>query len=836
MKPFPSASFPSSPGVCDSALEAFELFRAPSIAFRGKPFWSWNGRLERQELLRQVHRFKEMGMGGFFMHSRPGLQSEYPGEEWFELINACADEAGKLGLEAWLSAEDHPAEASVGGPVPFPPEYRLKSLRLKVVPAAHFQWPGEAIAVFQGRIKGVEAFDCRRLTPGDSIKEEFGGQILLFTTEITPSVSNGNLSADTLNREATGHLIAVTHEKYRVHCGRRLGGSIRGIFTDEPHHGMAVDQHTGTRQGEPPEWTAPFTEALFEEFNQRFGYDLRDCLPELFLFVEGRRLSQVKWHYMELIQGLFLENRARPLHAWCREQGLRLTGHLLHEDSLAAQAIPCGSLMRYYEFLDDPGVDVPGNDNRNFCIVKQLASTARQLGKPWMLSQLYGRSGWQLDFSGHKEIGAWQALYGINLRCHHLAWYTMEGEAKRDYPASIFFQSAWYRQYALVEDYFSRLHVVLQRGEAVCDVLVVNPVETLWAQVHAGWATWLCAKDPAVELIEDRYRRLFTWLSRAHVDFDYGDEDHIARFASVATDPDGAPLLRIGHGKYRVAIVAGMETIRSSTLEILHRFRSAGGTVIFAGPPPAFVDALPSREALALAEETRCVPFREEPILSRLCAVSRVPVRIAQGQPDAATDLLCQMRREGETWFVVIMNTSRCATHENVEVRFRGEAVVEEWDCSSGERFLQPVYPRDGMLLWHTDLAPLGERVFVVKNGHAPPLPKRLPRHREETVVFAGPFRFTLSEPNLCVLDFAAHQLDHGPWKAPLEILEIDRQVRAALTLPQRSGDMESASEKNGRVPWSKPPAGTPLRLRFSFESDLVPDVLLLLEHEPVLT
>ena len=37
----------------------------------------------------------------------------------------------------------------------------------------------------------------------------------------------------------------------------------------------------------------------------------------------------------------------------------------------------------------------------------------------------------------------------------------MEGEAKRDYPASIFYQSGWYRVYPYVENYFTRLNEIV---------------------------------------------------------------------------------------------------------------------------------------------------------------------------------------------------------------------------------------------------------------------------------------------------------------------------------------------------------------------------------------
>ena len=77
------------------------------------------------------------------------------------------------------------------------------------------------------------------------------------------------------------------------------------------------------------------------------------------------------------------------------------------------------------------------NHNYAYCIVKQLASVARQTGKKHLMSELNGCTGWQMRFSDYKGIGDWQAIIGINLRCPHLSWYTMQGEAKRDYPASI---------------------------------------------------------------------------------------------------------------------------------------------------------------------------------------------------------------------------------------------------------------------------------------------------------------------------------------------------------------------------------------------------------------
>ncbi|MBO5149958.1 MAG: hypothetical protein J6B66_06980, partial [Anaerotignum sp.] len=65
--------------------ELYNIFKAPGCAWRGKPFWSWNGELREDEVRRQINIMKEMGLGGYFMHSRAGLITEYLGDEWFSL-------------------------------------------------------------------------------------------------------------------------------------------------------------------------------------------------------------------------------------------------------------------------------------------------------------------------------------------------------------------------------------------------------------------------------------------------------------------------------------------------------------------------------------------------------------------------------------------------------------------------------------------------------------------------------------------------------------------------------------------------------------------------------
>jgi len=772
--------------------QLYGSFLEPGPAYRGKPFWSWNGRLDKDELIRQIGVMKDMGFGGFFMHSRTGLATEYLGDKWFDLINACADKAQKLGMEAWIYDEDRWPSGTAGGIVTKNPEYRLKFMSLRTLPAEEFIWKEDIVAAFACELEGVGYSDCSRVSTSTEPSTYAGKTILVFTIEEMNKSSfyNGYTYVDAMNRDATEEFIRVTHEQYRLKCGDRLGKSILGVFTDEPHRGavmcgFAIDNENRF-------WMTPWTMKLPTKFKERFGYDIIERLPELFLQKDSEAVSQVKWHYMELTQQLFLENFAKPVYDWCRRNNMLLTGHVLHEDTLTAQTNMQGSLMRFYEYMHNPGVDVLTEGDRSYWIVKQLSSAARQLGQKWLLSELYGCTGWQMDFRGHKAVGDWQALFGINVRCHHLSWYTMEGEAKRDYPASIFYQSAWWKDYYPVETYFSRLGLMLSQGRPVCDILVINPVESLWSQVHAGWAKNIVnAKSSEIQQLEKDYRDLFGWLAGAQLDFDYGDEEMISRMYRIDKDPQGRPLLYIGQAPYRVVLVGSMTTIRFSTLKVLYEFSKAGGKVIFTGEPPEHVDALPSPAAQTLARQAFQIPFEQEFIVKTCKKAVRPSVEVvdkATSRP--LTDIFCQMRRDDQRKYVVLLNVNRDKEYPEALVRIPSTGEVTEWDCLTARRYRIRTRKSEGGVEFTTDFPPGGERVYVVTAKNDPSLPLK-PRYIEKTAKpVEGPFEYSLSEKNVCVLDMARYRIDYGIWNDETEVLKIDQAVRRHYGLALRGGEM----------------------------------------------
>ncbi|MDG0813854.1 glycosyl hydrolase [Cohnella rhizosphaerae] len=794
-------------------------FRDPGVAFRGKTFWSWNGKLEKDELLRQLSVIKEMGFGGFFMHSRTGLQTEYLSEEWFSLINACADEAEKMGLEAWLYDEDRWPSGTAGGMVTSNPAYGMKFLHLRVHEAADYVPDPDAVASFCCELDGLDYKNAAVWRADSPPGACAGKQILEFVVRPMNASSfyNGYTYLDTMDREAVNAFIRMTHEKYKSECGPRLGTSIKGIFTDEPHRGPLMEGFSIDM--DRPEWNVPWTPLLFDRFRERFGYDLLPRLPALFLRREGETVSQVKWHYVEMLQTLFMENYIQPIQKWCTANRLLLTGHYLHEDSLSAQTAMAGSLMRFYELVDYPGVDVLTEGNQNYWIVKQLSSAARQTGKKWLLSELYGCTGWQFSFENHKSVGDWQALFGINLRCHHLSWYTMEGESKRDYPASIFYQSAWWRDYKFVEDYFARFGAAMSAGRPACDIVVLNPVESVWAQVYPGWSSWLRTASPDIQRIERTYRDMFHWLAGAQLDFDYADEEMLGRLHSLGEEPCGTPCLRIGEARYRIVVVAGMTTMRASTARVLESFIQAGGIVVVAGARPAYIDAVPSKaHRLAGAVE---VPLAGDAVVAACQASSSFVIAVTDERTGAAiSDLFAQLRIVEDGYLLMLLNVNRASGFSDVRVTLPFAGRLEEWNCSTGSRSLVACETAGEGISFRTSFTPSQEHLFRIETGtmQAKAPDTIVPTKRDaEWVTVNGPFAYRLTEPNVCVLDSVVYRMDGDAPSARMDVLRADIELRDRFGLDRRGGEMIQ--------PWFAAksefePLGT-LELTYAFELEM---------------
>ena len=782
------------------AENLMKAWLSPGREFRSAPFWSWNSKLDADRLCRAIDSMHAAGMGGFFMHSRYGLKTPYLSDEWFECVSACIERARELGMKAYLYDEDRWPSGPAGGIVTRKhPEYGM--VNLLCTRATEPREDAERLATFAvslneaGRMVSYREADA----PGAA---EPGETLVSFDVEPTPATGwcNDGPYLDTMSTDAVAEFIRVTHQAYADRYGEDFGELVPAIFTDEPNY------ESERSNPDKDEYRQVWTGQMPREFVKRRGYDVRLHLPELVFASADGEISKVRHDFYRTATELFVEAFSRQIGRWCGKHKIALTGHMLLEQSLKTQIDCAGACMPHYEHMQWPGIDILTDQDNELITAKQCSSVADQLGRPRVLSELYGCTGWDWPLEGHKFVGDWQFAVGVNFRCPHLTHFSLAGGAKRDYPASIFSHSPWWPYYGVVEDYFARLSLALTQGQPVRDVLIIHPVES-------GWATaFLAGERGLMPEMDDALDKLTRTLSNEHYDWDFADESLLASHGKVDTKG-----LKVGRLTYKLAIVPPSVTLRKTTVDLLTALQAKGGSVIFVGRRPGLVDAEPGEaiDTLIAASQTcdgvESATSAIEPLLARRVSVT-----------ESGRELTCvwtMLRKLDRGNLLFIQSHDRAAGHRaQVTVAAGGPVVL--WDARTGERTRvdAKVTGKGGsaQARFEIDLPPTGSALVTL--GLSVPEaaePQPVPSVAAETAL-AGPFDIERTEPNTMPLDYCRYSFGDEPFSDHMPTLKADTEIRARFGLGPRMG--------RGHQPWYLYAAGTvdtaprgQCRLRFGF-------------------
>ena len=342
------------------------LFRNPTSEYRCAPFWAWNDKLSAEELTRQIDEMKEMGFGGFHMHTRSGMATPYLSEEFMNLIKVCNEKAKQEDMLAWLYDEDRWPSGAAGGIVTKDPKFREKYIRFTVRPLPEVENNGawseyvgqhhasvphpvvkeEKTGFLEGKPYLLAAFDIV-LNPNGTLKKYTmvapGAPIqgtLWYVYALTAGCSgwyNGQAYVDTLSNEAMQRFIEVTYHAYLNAVGDDFDKSVPAIFTDEPQYGRGA---------------FPWSFVLERAYRERYG---RELIPELgLLYYDCEEAAPVRYRFFQMLAELFSKGYSGQISDWCAEHGIKLTGHVLFEDTMALQCKCSGNAMAFYRYMQIP--------------------------------------------------------------------------------------------------------------------------------------------------------------------------------------------------------------------------------------------------------------------------------------------------------------------------------------------------------------------------------------------------------------------------------------------------------------------------------------------------
>jgi hypothetical protein len=764
------------------------------------------------------------------MHSREGLETEYLGYEWMECIKKAIETAKAEGMGAWLYDEDNWPSGMAGGLVQKlgGDACRAKGLTIEIL-NGKYEDDGKVIALFSAVLDGEKILSCKRLEITDDCTPEEGEVLLVFRSEIPGILVHEDAPIDTLNPESIRLFIETTYDAYKREVGDEFGKSIPGIFTDEPNVADGYGTYPDGRAA------VQWSDGLADYFKIKRGYDILDVLP--YIFLEGEKSDKVRHDYWRTISDMFSEAYSKQLGEWCERNGLALTGHYMHENVLWMAVKLCGSMMPHYRYMHIPGIDLLANQIDEYLTVKQCTSVANQYGRERVISEMYGCTGWDFTFEGQKWLGDWQYVMGVNLRCQHLALYSLKGCRKRDFPPSINYNTPWWKEYKPVEDYFARISAVLTQGRVDRDVLVIHPSSTAWSMM--GWLTNrkenLVDREFFKKLIEygQEMNDFAKYLLEAHYDFDFGDETIMEETGKVK---DGK--FYVNQAGYTVVVIPPVRTLFRSTVNLLKEFIELGGTVIAVDPLPTMIEGETSQDVAELLRDRSVyrASGKEEvvPLLERV-----LPRRISiRGRDLRETPQILHMLRETPDYHILFMvNTDRNNAYNTVvSLDFTGE--VEEWDLLTGQYKKVDVKVKGNGISFRSVFEPIGSRLYIINKNKQPTDAGKdaasLYFVSEKTGRLLGTLgpvcRFARTWPNALTLDRCSYSVNGKEWSAVMDVWQAQKNIREELEMRQvyKNGIMQ-------RYKWVNEPHprdGTPASFKFVFNVKEVPenDVYLALE------
>ncbi len=624
-------------------------------------FWSFNDVLEKEELSKQLTALLEAGCSGGFLHSRVGLVTEYMSTEWMEAVKHCCEEARKQDTALWLYDEDRFPSGYAGGAVLAVDD----SLRAKAL-----------CLIEENEIAKFDVVKTYKTVTQQSKKYVIA---LCDAKDGNPNFE-GKCYVDLLNPETTRVFIEQTHEKYRESVGEYFGKEIKGIFSDEFCY---------TQKASFPCFSVPFTTDLELDFEKQYGYDLVACMELLFFDNDG--YSSVRRDFYEFLTNRFIESFTKPYNAWCEQNNLIFTGHLLHEDFLTTQPEWTGAVMPHYPHMGMPGIDKLGSDPNYLLTVKQLTSVTDQLGKR-SLCEAFGCSGHQFGPGEIKRVADWLCVLGINFINPHLTLYSSRGERKRDYPPDFSWRQPWFDVAAGCFNHISRVCEEMDRGKVLTDVLVIHPIQSVWAEYsplhkpNPVFSIWAPKNENAGQNFiteTERYQKPFLDLSNQllemGINYHYGDEIIMRDYGKF---DDG---IVVGECCYKKVVVPPVSVLREETMQLLYQMAHQYGkdSVIFIGK---FPECIPEsqKQCFTIVQDVRTAVLK-------LNAEVKRPVEIRDVYSGQIADKVyyrCMEDQEGKKGIFVVNSSKERAF--DVRVTLQVTEIPAVLDTVTGKYWKTP--------------------------------------------------------------------------------------------------------------------------------------------------
>ena len=670
-------------------------FAQPDMIYAPFAFWFWDTKLDPQHTAGMAEEMCRQRLNPGYAHARKGLpHDEWLSSLWFESFESALKKAEEA--NAYLGYCDEywwPSGRADGRVLEAHPELAAVSLRWDIlsfsgkkqvnIPESFFTVAAQVaesvanlsdISMTYIKIKSSSLQIIGSGKPFSWQVPEGTWRIYVFNKYHHAGWDGGDVNY--LDRRLPEEFIKIAHVPYADKMGERIGKSISGVFVDnEGDYG----------------WKLAWSDDLASEYKGKKGRDIRLWMPLIFEKDFEGLWPKARWDWYNVISDLYTDNYLGSVSRWLESHGMYDISNLW-EESLRLQALTVGNF-----FQAQRAVTMPGND----CLIKKgldvhdfkETQSVTEFENKRFQSEIMGVAGWQMSPVLVKKITNSVITWGVSHIVPHGINLSRELQ-QIPYPPDWFTSNPYWQYFHLWTDFARRASYVNSHGHFVPDVLLLNPMSSVWPLLgedvlntdsagyrrHTGGTQY----EKTISNIESVYKKAIHDLTDSRIEYLIADEYYLDR---MNVKQNGQ--LVINSFNFKSLVLPSLVFLPLRTARKIVDFAEAGGYVYILGKLPvgSTDNGLNDKEMKALISKLLSLPTVKEAREGiRHLVKEEAPWLTSQAEfKSGEFEMLEQHRQiDGKDFFWFVNNTK---LSQECTLMIRDvKGLASKWDCETGRK------------------------------------------------------------------------------------------------------------------------------------------------------
>jgi hypothetical protein len=673
-------------------VEVRAMFAEPPMFYAPHTFWFWDDTIRDEHFAASmIDEMSRQRLNPGYAHPRSGFhgpsiaslpREQYLEQPWFNSFGNALQKAKDYGMTLGYCDEYNWPSGQAAGRV-LKQDSSLK--------ATYLDWKRHEVTgkttvryesadfVVAGKLldKELDASSLQLVGEGKNIEwtaPEGDWAVYTYTKKYHAGIDGGQVNY--LDPKLMETFIPLVHEQYAKHFGAEMGKSIPGVFVDnEGDYG----------------WQMAWSKYLSKRYNELKNRDIRLWLPLLTEKDRDGLFAKARYDWFDVVSEVYNECYFEPLVGWLNKYNMYYISNLW-EESLFFQTVAVGDLMRITRTVTMPGTDCLEMKSQDVHDFKEVQSVAEFEDHPCM-SEIMGVAGWvqtpemmKMTINSITSFGVNHVVpHGINVN------RTIE---KVTFPADWFTENPYWTHLHYWTDFSRRASFVARQSELVADVLLVNPLESVWALAESYFSngSWSASDhnkwDKRAVETEQVYSAAMKKLNENNIDFLIADKYYLNK--GKVKSVDNVAKIIVNNHEFSALALPPVCVMSHASLDKILEFAKKGGVVILLGelPQGSTENGMNDPAIVKKTEELVQLPGvvrltegedRMEKMISGLNEKVKPQIRL-----DNAGRLYTAHRKIGATDIYWLANNTDETRNFTAWLR-DGDGIAEIWDCETGE-------------------------------------------------------------------------------------------------------------------------------------------------------